>query len=226
MGQNITLQAEDGQKLGAYRADPAGKPRGGVVIIQEIFGVNAHIRQVCDGFAADGYVAIAPALFDRVEPNIQLGYEQPDIVRGREIRGKIGWDTMLMDTRAAAKVLLDEKLKTGVIGYCMGGSLAWLSATRIDGLSGAVGYYGGAVADFAGEQPRCPVLLHFGETDASIPKEHWDKIKAAQPKVPMHIYPGAGHGFSCDHRASYHEPSHRLARQRTIDFLRQNVGEP
>ena len=223
MGQNVTLQAEDGHRFGGYRANPAGQPRGSLVIIQEIFGVNSHIRGVCDGYAADGYVALAPALFDRVEPNIQLGYEQEDIVRGREIRGKIGWDTMIMDTRAAVQALQKDKHKLGVVGYCMGGSMAWLSATRIDGLSAAVGYYGGAVADFATERPRCPVLLHFGETDASIPKEHWDKIKAAQPKVPMHLYP-AGHGFNCEQRASYHEPSARLARQRTIEFLRQHVG--
>jgi carboxymethylenebutenolidase len=223
MGQNVTLQAEDGHKFGGYRANPAGQPRGGIVIIQEIFGVNSHIRGVCDGYAADGYVALAPALFDRVEPNIQLGYEQEDIVRGREIRGKIGWDTMMIDVRAAVQALQKDKHKLGVVGYCMGGSVAWLSATRIDGLSAAVGYYGGAVADFATERPRCPVLLHFGETDASIPKEHWDKIKAAQPKVPMHLYP-AGHGFNCEQRASYHEPSARLARQRTIEFLRQHVG--
>jgi carboxymethylenebutenolidase len=223
MGQNVTLQADDGHRFGGYRANPAGQPRGGIVIIQEIFGVNSHIRGVCDGYAADGYVALAPALFDRVEPNIQLGYEQEDIVRGREIRGKIGWDTMIMDTRAAVQALQKDKHKLGVVGYCMGGSMAWLSATRIDGLSAAVGYYGGAVADFATERPRCPVLLHFGETDASIPKEHWDKIKAAQPKVPMHLYP-AGHGFNCEQRASFHEPSARLARQRTIEFLRQHVG--
>lgn len=223
MGQNVTLQAEDGHRFGGYRANPAGQPRGAIVIIQEIFGVNSHIRGVCDGYAADGYVALAPALFDRVEPNIQLGYEQEDIVRGREIRGKIGWDTMIMDTRAAVQALQQDKHKLGVVGYCMGGSMAWLSATRIDGLSAAVGYYGGAVAEFATERPRCPVLLHFGETDASIPKEHWDKIKAAQPKVPMHLYP-AGHGFNCEQRASYHEPSASLARQRTIEFLRQHVG--
>ncbi|HET9491419.1 MAG TPA: dienelactone hydrolase family protein [Methylomirabilota bacterium] len=223
MGQNVTLQAEDGHKLGGYRADPSGQPRGGLVIIQEIFGVNSHIRSVCDGYAADGYVALAPALFDRVEPNIQLGYEQADIVRGREIRGKIGWDTMMIDVRAAVQALQKDKLKVGVIGYCMGGSVAWLAATRIDGLSAAVGYYGGAIADFANERPRCPVLLHFGETDTSIPKEHWEKIKAAHPQIPMHIYP-AGHGFNCDQRASYHEPSARLARQRTLDFLRQHIG--
>jgi carboxymethylenebutenolidase len=218
------LQAEDGHKLGGYRADPSGQPRGGLVIIQEIFGVNSHIRSVCDGYAADGYVALAPALFDRVEPNIQLGYEQADIVRGREIRGKIGWDTMMIDVRAAVQTLQKDRLKIGVIGYCMGGSVAWLAATRLDGLSAAVGYYGGAIADFANERPRCPVLLHFGETDTSIPKEHWEKIKAAHPQIPMHTYPAAGHGFSCDQRASYHEPSARLARQRTLDFLRQHIG--
>jgi carboxymethylenebutenolidase len=224
MGQDLTLQAEDGHRLGAYRANPTGQPRGNLVVIQEIFGVNKHIREVCDGFAADGYVALAPALFDRVEPNFQTGYEQDDIVRGREMRGKIGWDAMIMDTRAAVKALAAGGGKTGIVGYCMGGSMAWLAATRIDGLSAAVGYYGGAVAEFATERPKCPVMLHFGETDASIPKEHWDKIKAAQPNVPMFIYPGAGHGFSCDHRASFHQASHTLARQRTIDFLRQHVG--
>lgn len=224
MGQDITLQAEDGHRLGAYRANPAGQARGSLVVIQEIFGVNKHIREVCDGLAADGYVALAPALFDRVEPNFQTGYDQADIVRGRETRGKIGWDAMVMDTKAAVKALAGENRRIGVVGYCMGGSMAWLAATRIDGLSAAVGYYGGAVAEFAGERPKCPVMLHFGETDASIPKEHWDKIKAAQPNVPMFIYPGAGHGFSCDHRASFHEASHRLARQRTIDFFRQHVG--
>ncbi len=223
MGQDITLQAEDGHRFGAYRATPTASARGSLVVIQEIFGVNKHIREVCDGFAVDGYVALAPALFDRVEPDFQSGYEQADIVRGRETRGKIGWDAMIMDTRAAVKALAGER-RIGVVGYCMGGSMAWLASTRIDGISAAVGYYGGAVAEFAGERPRCPVMLHFGETDASIPKEHWDTIKAAHPGLPMFIYPGAGHGFSCDHRASFHQASHALARQRTIEFFRQHVG--
>lgn len=223
MGQNVTLQAEDGHKLGGYRADPSGQPRGGLVIIQEIFGVNSHIRSVCDGYAADGYVALAPALFDRVEPNIQLGYEQQDIVRGREIRGKIGWDTMMIDVRAAVQALQKDKLKVGVIGYCMGGSVAWLAATRIDGLSAAVGYYGGAIADFANERPRCPVLLHFGETDTSIPKEHWEKIKAAHSQIPMHIYP-AGHGFNCDQRADFDPASAALALRRTLSFFERQLA--
>ena len=224
MGEKLTLTAEDGHRLSAYRATPIGKPRGALVIVQEIFGVNSHIRSVADSYAADGYVALAPALFDRVEPGFETGYTQADIDRGRTIRGKVGWDQMVMDTKAAVKELAKGGTKIGVIGYCMGGSMAWLSATRIDGLSAAVGYYGGAVAEFATENPRCPVLLHFGESDASIPQEHWDKVRAAHPEVPMHIYAGAGHGFSCDARGSYHEASAKLARERSIAFLRQHVG--
>ena len=223
MGEMVTLNAEDGHKLGAYRASPAGTPRGVLVIVQEIFGVNSHMKRVCDGFAADGYVALSPALFDRVEPSYATGYAQEDVERGRNVRQKLGWDVMMTDVRAAVDELKKTGLKIGVVGYCMGGSVAWLAATRIPGVVAAVGYYGGAVAEFATEPPRCPVLLHFGETDASIPHEHWDKIRAAQPTVPMHIYP-AGHGFNCDERGSYHEPSARLARERTIEFLRKHVG--
>jgi carboxymethylenebutenolidase len=223
MGTTTTLTAEDGHRLAAYRAAPAVAPRGGLVVIQEIFGVNSHMRAVCDGYAADGYLALAPSLFDRVERDVAMGYGPSDIERGRTLRGKVGWDQMVADLRAAVRALQAEKLKVGAVGYCMGGSLAWLAATRVDGLAAAVGYYGGAVADFAQEQPRCPVLLHFGETDSSIPKEHWDRIAAAHPTVPMHLYP-AGHGFNCDARASYHEPSARLARQRTVEFLRKHVG--
>ena len=222
MGEKLTLHAEDGHKLAAYRATPAGTPRGGLVVVQEIFGVNAHIRRVCDGFAADGYVALAPALFDRVEPGYETGYGQEDIERGRNVRQKLGWDPMVTDTRAAVEALEKTGLKIGVVGYCMGGSMAWLAATRIPGIAAAVGYYGGAVAEFADESPRCPVLLHFGETDASIPRAHWDRIREAQPTIPMHIYP-AGHGFSCDARGSYHEPSARLARERTLEFLRRHM---
>jgi carboxymethylenebutenolidase len=220
MGDILTLTAADGHKLSAYRAAPAGPPRAGLVVIQEIFGVNGHIRRVCDGFAADGHVALAPALFDRVEPGYETGYAPDDVERGRNVRQKIGWDLLTMDTRAAVDALHATGLKIGVVGYCMGGSMAWLAATRIPGVAVAVSYYGGAVAEFADESPRCPVLLHFGETDASIPREHWDRIREAQPTVPMHIYP-AGHGFNCDARGSYHEPSARLARERTREFLRK-----
>jgi carboxymethylenebutenolidase len=223
MGEMITLTAEDGFKLSAYRATPSGKPRGGLVVIQEIFGVNHHIKNVTDGFAADGYLSIAPALFDRVERGFETGYQPADIERGRAVRGKLQVEHAVMDVKAAVKELQKAGLTVGVVGYCFGGTVAWLAATRIDGVAASASYYGGGVADAAGEQPKCPVIFHFGETDQSIPKEHWDRIKAQHPKIPMHTYP-AGHGFSCDERGSYHEPSARLARQRTIEFFRQHIG--
>src|SRR5947208_290045 len=216
MGETITLVAEDGQRLSGYRAAPARAPRAGLVIVQEIFGVNSHIKRVCDGFAADGYVALAPGIFERVEPGFAIGYRPEDIERGRAVRMKIPLEAMVKDVRAAVKALTAEKLKVGVVGYCLAG-------TRIDGVACAVGYYGGGIADTASERPRCPVLLHFGETDQSIPTEHHAKIRAAHPTLPMHLYP-AGHGFNCDERASYHEPSAILARSRTLDFVRRHLG--
>ncbi len=224
MGEMLTLTAEDRHQLSAYRAMPSGTPRGGLIVVQEIFGVNSHIKKVSDGFAADGYVALAPALFDRVERDLAIGYSPEDIERGRSVRGKIDLNDMVKDVRAAVKALAVGRTKVGVVGYCLGGSLAWLAATRIDGIVCAVGYYGGAIADHATEQPRCPVLLHFGETDQSIPPEHHTRIRAAHPKLPTHIYPAAGHGFNCDLRASYHAASAALARQRTLDFLRAHIG--
>jgi carboxymethylenebutenolidase len=223
MGEMLTLTAEDGHRLAAYRATPAGQPRGRLVVIQEIFGVNSHIKKVCDGFAADGYVALAPALFDRVERDYASGYAQADIEQGRAVRGKLAMDDVMRDVKAAVVELGRAGLRTGVVGYCFGGTVAWLAATRLDGVAASVSYYGGGVADAAGEAPRCPVLLHFGETDASIPKEHYEKVMTLHPELPVHIYP-AGHGFNCDERASYHDPSARLARQRTVEFLRQHIG--
>lgn len=223
MADVIRLMAEDGHQLDAYRATPPTPPRAGVVVIQEIFGVNSHIQRVADGFAADGYVALAPALFDRVERGVALGYQPGDIEHGRALRAKVGWDSMVMDVRAAVRALRAEGLRVGVVGYCMGGSLAWLAATRVEGVAASVGYYGGAIAEFAAERPRCPVLLHFGELDQSIPPEHWERIRRAHPEIPVHVYP-AGHGFNCEERAAYHEPSARLARQRTLEFLRQHLG--
>jgi carboxymethylenebutenolidase len=218
MGEMLTLTAEDGHRLGAYRAAPAGTPRGGLVVVQEIFGVNSHIKRTCDGFAADGYVALAPALFDRVERDYATGYSPADIEAGRAVRGKLSMDDAIADVRAAVRELARSGAKVGVVGYCFGGTIAWLAGTRIDGVAAAVGYYGGGIAETASETPRCPVLLHFGETDQAIPPEHWARIRAAHPEVPLHTYP-AGHGFSCDERGSYHEPSARLARQRTLGFL-------
>jgi carboxymethylenebutenolidase len=223
MAQTLTLSAEDGHQLAAYRATPAGTPRGALVVVQEIFGVNSHIKKVSDGWAADGYVALAPALFDRVERGVETGYGPDDIQRGRELRGKISTDDAVRDVRAAVRELGRSGLRVGVVGYCWGGTMAWLAATRIEGLSAAVGYYGGGIADTAEEQPRCPVMLHFGETDASIPKEHYEKVRRLHPALPVHVYP-AGHGFSCDERGSYEERSARLARERTLAFFRQHLG--
>ena len=223
MGKTITLTAEDGHQFSAYRAEPAGTPRGGIVVIQEIFGVNQHIRKVTDSFAAAGYLCLAPAIFDRVDRNFEIGYTPADVEHGRATRAKIQLDDMVADIRAAVKALQAEKHKVGVVGYCLGGTLTWLAATRLSGLSDAVGYYGGGVAASAAETPRSPVLLHWGETDASIPPDHWETVKKAHPTVPMHVYP-AGHGFHCDERGSFHAESSKLAHQRTLDFFRQHVG--
>ena len=223
MGQMINLTADDGHRLSAYRAAPSGTPKEGLVVVQEIFGVNHHIQNVCDRFAADGYVALAPAIFDRVEPGITLGYTADDIERGRSIRGKVDIADMVRDVKAAVEALKAEGRRVGVVGYCLGGTLAWLACTRIDGVTAAVGYYGGGIAETASETPRCPVLLHFGETDQAIPPEHWARVRAAHPEVPMHIYP-AGHGFACDERGSYHEASHKQALERTLGLLKKCVG--
>ena len=222
MGNTIRLTAGDGHQLDAYQADPEGPPRGAIVIIQEIFGVNSHIRSVCDGYAADGYVAIAPALFDRVERGIELGYVEPDMGRGRETRGKLSWDGALADVSAAAAAVKSAG-KVAVVGYCYGGSVAWLAATRLD-FAAVVSYYGGNIAEFAEEQPKCPVILHIGDQDKAIDAGKIETIKNAQPDIPLHIYEGAGHGFNCEQRGSYDEEATKVARGRTLAFLAEHIG--
>jgi carboxymethylenebutenolidase len=223
----IDLEASDGHKFGAYRAQPGdgsgddsgGNSGAGLVVIQEIFGVNSHIRNVTDRFAAEGFDAIAPALFDRTERRVELGYQPDDVARGREIRAKVSSGDALLDVAAAIRELARTGRPVAVVGYCWGGSLAWAAATRLPGLSAAVSYYGGQVAEMADEQPFCPVMLHFGETDHSIPMEMVETVRAAQPTLPLYVYP-AGHGFSCDERASFHAPSAEQAFQRTAEFLK------
>jgi carboxymethylenebutenolidase len=228
MGQLIDLTAADGHKLKAYRADPAGAPKGGLVIIQEIFGVNSHMRGVADGYAKDGYAVVAPALFDRVQRDVELGYEPDDIAKGREIRMKITYDQVMADVRAAMAALTG-KGKLGIIGYCWGGSVAWVAATKIDGFAAAIGYYGGDVAKFASDQAKCPVQLHFGDKDTGIPMSDVEKVQAAQKdniakgKVEVHIYP-AGHGFNCEQRGSYDKPSADTARERSLAFFKKYLG--
>jgi carboxymethylenebutenolidase len=222
MGKTLTLTASDGHEFSAYRADPAGKPRGGLVVVQEIFGVNQHMREVCDLFADHGYASLAPALFDRAERDVELGYQGDDVARGRDVRAKVSWDDALKDTQAAIDAIADAG-KVGVIGYCWGGSIAWRAATQLKGIACAIGYYGGMIAQFKDEKPKVPVLLHFGENDASIPMSDVEVIRQVHPEVPIHTYP-AGHGFSCDHRASFHKPSHEQALRRSLTFLAAHLG--
>jgi carboxymethylenebutenolidase len=221
MGKSVDIETVDNNELTGYLAEPEGEAIGALVVIQEIFGVNAHIREVCDGFAKDGYIVLAPAMFNRVGPDIELGYTPEDVEKGREIRARIDHEDAVRDMAAAVNALKGQPI--GVVGYCWGGSLAWNAATRLDDVSAAVGYYGGMIPDMVDEQPRHPVMLHFGESDQSIPIEGVEKVIAAHPDVPIHIYP-AGHGFSCDHRGSYHAESARLARERTLAFFAKHLA--
>jgi len=223
MGKTIELTAADGHKFAAYRADPTGKPKGALVVIQEIFGVNGHMRRVTDGFAAEGYAAIAPALFDRTRRGVELGYDADAIAAGRDLRAAVGDSGPLADIQATIDEAAKSGGKVGVIGYCWGGTLAYLSATRLKGIAGAVGYYGGGIAAAAAEKTKVPVMLHFGETDQSIPMSDVEKVRAAHPEIELHVYP-AGHGFNCDERGSYHAPSARTALDRSLGFLRKHIG--
>lgn len=222
MGKMIELTASDGHKLSAYRADPAGTPRGALVVIQEIFGVNSHIRSVADGYAADGFMAIAPAMYDRAQRNYETGYTQEAIQAGVAIMQKLKWDQTMLDVAAAIEVAKSGG-KVGMVGFCWGGTVTWVASARLPGLACAVPYYGGSIPSFIAEKPKCPVMLHFGEQDQSIPLAEAKKVAAAHPEAITYYYP-AGHGFSCDQRGSFDAASAKLARERTIEFFRKHLG--
>lgn len=215
MGKPLSLTAPDAHRLGAYRADPDGKPRGGVVVIQEIFGVNHHIRSVCDRLAALGYAAIAPALFDRFARDFQSGYSPDEIAQARKFLTNIDWAAFVRDTSAAVEALPG---RVAVIGFCMGGTVAFLAATQLDRLAAAVCFYGGQIAKSADQKPRCPTQMHFGAKDEHIPMSDVEAIRAKRPDCEIHVYP-AGHGFYCDERASFHAESAAIAWGRTLRFL-------
>ena len=215
MGKPLSLTAKDAHRLGAYRADPEAKARGGVVVVQEIFGVNHHIRSVCDRLAALGYAALAPALFDRFARDFESGYSPEEIAQARKFLANIDWAAFVRDVAAAVEALPQP---VAILGFCMGGSVAYLAATKLDGLAAAVCFYGGQIAKFADQKPRCATQMHFGEKDESIPMTDVAAIRAKRPDCEIHLYPGA-HGFHCDERGSFHAESAAIAWARTVRFL-------
>jgi len=229
MGQFINFTAADGFMLPAYVAEPAGKARGSVVVLQEIFGVNSHIRAVADGYAAAGYLAVAPATFHRAQAGVDLGYTEADMGTG------LGFKTAV-DALPAPGVMLDIQAaidhaataaggQVGIVGYCWGGLLTWRAACTLRGLSAAVCYYGGGMttAEESARQPTCPVLAHFGNQDHWIPLGTVEAFKLAHPEVQVHIYE-ANHGFNCDQRGSYNEAAAKLALERTHAFFAKHLG--
>jgi len=210
------LTAADGNRCTAYEVNPTGAGAA-VVIVQEIFGVNGHIRSVVDRFASYGYRAIAPALFDRVENGVELPYDEDGIARGRAIATQIAFEPAMLDVAAAVEHVRDTG-PVAVVGYCFGGSLAWLAASRLP-VAAAVGYYGGQINALIDRVPIAPTMLHFGELDHAIPLDHVQAIAAAHPDVPVHVYVGAEHGFNCDARGSHDPLSAAIAQGRTLEFF-------
>ncbi len=221
MGKTIQLTAADGHTFDVYQAMPAGTPKGAILVIQEIFGVNSHMKEVADSYAAEGYAVMAPALFDRAVRNFDVGYTPEDIASGRDTRAAIDWADSVKDMQATVDALKAHG-KVGSVGYCYGGSCSWLVATRI-GVAASVCYYGGQIAMFKAEQPKNPVMMHFGEKDHGIPMTDVEAIRKTHPQAQVFVYP-AGHGFNCDHRADYNAECAAEARSRTLAFFAQHVG--
>lgn len=227
MGDIVTLKSADGQAVPAYVARPAGKARGAVVVLQEIFGVNSHIRAVADGYAAEGYLAVAPAMFQRVKPGVELGYAEEDMKAGFALKTAVEGlpaPGALPDIQAAIDYA-GQAGKVGVVGYCWGGLLTWRSACLLQGLSAAAPYYGGGVTspEESARRPRVPVMAHFGEQDHWIPMDSVRAFTQAQPQVEVHVY-AANHGFNCDQRGSYDAAAATLARQRTLSFFAKHLA--
>jgi carboxymethylenebutenolidase len=222
MSKTIELIASDGHHLSAYVAEPKGAVIGALVMLQEFFGVNAHIRAMADEYATEGFYTIAPAIFDRVERDVELGYDPAGMQKGRELRARLDLDQTMLDVQAA----IDEVARFGpvaALGYCWGGSLAYLAAARLKGVVCAVGYYGAQIAGHAAETLRAPVLLHFAENDEYIPFRDVETIRAIHPEIEMYIYPGTEHGFSCNDRRFYEPKAAALARERSLAWLKQHA---
>jgi carboxymethylenebutenolidase len=227
MGQFIDLTAKDGFVVPAYVAQPAGTPKGAVVVVQEIFGVNSHIRAVADGYAAQGYLAVAPATFQRVKPGVEMGYTDEDMKAGFALKMAVEAlpaPGVMQDLQAAVDYAAQAG-KVGIVGYCWGGLLTWRAASSLSGLTAAVPYYGGGMTtpEEAARKPQVPVLAHFGEKDHWIPLESVQAFAKAHPEVTVHVY-AADHGFNCDQRGSYNAEAAKLARERTLAFFQQHLG--
>ena len=229
MSEWVKLTAADGHELSAYVARPEGEAVGALVLVQEIYGINAHIRSVCDGYAKDGFVVVAPALFDRFERGLELKYEGEDQKKAMELYPRLKPEPTLMDVAAAYEFASKEGKGIGVVGYCYGGLTAWWVATRGEVYkmepSCCVGYYAGGVGKFASEEPACPVMLHFGAEDDHIGKDQIEAVRSAHPEVEVFVYEGAGHAFNRDvDPAHYNAEAAKLARERTLEFLKTNVA--
>lgn len=221
MSEFTTLMARDGHEFSAWLAAPAGKARGAVLVIQEIFGVNEHIRAVTDSFAAEGYVAIAPALFDRIRKGIELGYNADTMKEGMGYVMQLKPEKTLLDLAASIAVVKHAR-RVGAVGFCWGGKMAYIAGCELP-IACGVAYYGGGIAKELGKTPNCPMLYHFGGRDTHIPQSDIDQIRAADTRGTFYIYPDAEHGFNCDMRGSYNAPAAQLARQRTLAFLARHL---
>ena len=222
MGETIRLKSKAGE-IDAYLATPKGDVKGGIVVIQEIFGVNQHIRKVTDFFASQGYLALAPCFFDHIKPGVELGYTPDTMAEGRKLVGELGVDKAVQDVDAAISALKARGVKkVAVTGFCWGGTITWLSATRLKP-DAAIGYYGGGIYGTKSEKPSVPTMLHFGDKDMHIPMAHVNEVRALHPEVQVFDYP-ADHGFHCDERGSYDEAASRKAMERTLEFMKKHVG--
>ena len=221
MGETITLKSRhDAFELSAYRVKPTDARRGGLLLIQEIFGVTDHIRELADGFAQDGYEVIAPAFYDRLEPGFEADYSPDAIQKGVQYATATPWDQVAGDAQAAIAALQPPVF---VVGYCWGGAATWLVACRCEGVAAASAFYGRRISELVDETPKAPTILHFGKTDASIPMEKVDEIREKHPDLAVYLY-DAGHGFNSDRRADYHADSARLARLRTLALFSRSGG--
>jgi len=221
MSEFTTIMARDGHQFRCWLAAPPGAPRGAVVVVQEIFGVNSHIRAVTDGYAAEGYVAIAPSLFDRARRNVELGYSANEVQEGFGYMQQLKPEETLRDL-AAAIAVVKHAGRVGMVGFCWGGTMTYLSATELP-LACGVAYYGGRIGQLLAKTPRCPLMYHFGELDSHIPMSEVEQIRTAHPQGLVYVYPGAGHGFNCDQRDSYNPQAASLARERTLAFLAEHL---